>query len=439
MSVNVTQYELSICCPGDIKKEIEIAKNVINEFNSNFSKTLGISIQIRNWKTDSYPQSGNHPQKILNQQFIDDSDAIVAIFWTRFGTPTDEYGSGTEEEIERMLKSGKQVFLYFSDAPVPPSKVDSEQYQKVLQFKKKHENKAYFWNYNTPEEFKEKLYAHLTKYFLSLSKIEEINNAKKPDIKIELVDTKKESTFEKPYEFKHPQGLIVYKELSEDDIFEDIADMVTVDDITAYNEALPSKDEIDEYNEQQRLYENSQNNCHNFHLIIDNIGNAKANDVYVDLYFPEGVLVYYKDDIEDIKKPQDKPQIPENPIWKAMEEIDKKTMKTTMNKLCGFVATDSMLKQIDIANNWGFNDIVSAISYPDLNINKYITPYSYDYYIKDNKELSIHQDRLLHTRQYSSDEFSLIFTSCGEFEIEYTVMCEEWKKPAEGVFKIKVD
>lgn len=35
--------------------------------------------------------------------------AAVAIFWTKFGTPTDKYGSGTEEEIEEMLSSNKQV------------------------------------------------------------------------------------------------------------------------------------------------------------------------------------------------------------------------------------------------------------------------------------------------------------------------------------------
>ena len=31
------------------------------------------------------------------------------MFWTRFGTPTDEYGSGTEEEIEIMLPDGTNL------------------------------------------------------------------------------------------------------------------------------------------------------------------------------------------------------------------------------------------------------------------------------------------------------------------------------------------
>lgn len=35
------------------------------------------------------------PHKILNQQICERSDMIVALFWTRLGSPTDEYDSGT--------------------------------------------------------------------------------------------------------------------------------------------------------------------------------------------------------------------------------------------------------------------------------------------------------------------------------------------------------
>ena len=60
------------------------------------------------------------------------------MFWTRFGSPTEKYGSGTEEEIEEMIASGKQVFLYFLDKPMPPSEMDSDEYKKVKAFKEKY-------------------------------------------------------------------------------------------------------------------------------------------------------------------------------------------------------------------------------------------------------------------------------------------------------------
>lgn len=130
MPQNVTQYDLLISCPGDIKEEIEIINRTVQKFNDQFSDTLGISIRTRHWSKNSYPQSGGKPQALLNEQFVKKCDAAVALFWTRFGTPTDEYGSGTEEEIEIMMDAGKQVFLYFSDKPNPPSETDWEGYQK---------------------------------------------------------------------------------------------------------------------------------------------------------------------------------------------------------------------------------------------------------------------------------------------------------------------
>ena len=92
--------------------------------------------RTKHWRKNSYAQSGGKPQALLNKQFVCDCDAAVAVLWTRFGTPTDEYGSGTEEEIEIMLNSGKQVFMHFSDKPLPPSQQNSVEYARVQEFRK---------------------------------------------------------------------------------------------------------------------------------------------------------------------------------------------------------------------------------------------------------------------------------------------------------------
>lgn len=126
MAQNVTLYNLLISCPGDIKEEVTLIESAVDEFNELYAETLGITIKTRHWSKSSYAQSGGKPQALLNEQFVNKCDAAVAIFWTRFGSPTDEYGSGTEEEIEIMLQSGKQVFMYFSDKPIPPSKINGE-------------------------------------------------------------------------------------------------------------------------------------------------------------------------------------------------------------------------------------------------------------------------------------------------------------------------
>ncbi len=137
MPRNVVQYDLLISCPGDVSSEIGIIEKAVSQFNVQFSDTLGISIRTKHWQKDSYAQSGGKPQALLNEQFVNDCDAAVAILWTRFGTPTDEYGSGTEEEVEIMLASGKQVFMYFSDNPLSPSQMNEESYKKVQAFRDK--------------------------------------------------------------------------------------------------------------------------------------------------------------------------------------------------------------------------------------------------------------------------------------------------------------
>jgi len=121
----------------------------------------------------------------------------VAIFWTRFGTPTDEYASGTEEEIEQMIAENKQVFMYFSDVPVSPSKTDSEQYKKIQQFREKYKDNGLYWTYSKTDEFKELFRAHLTKHFMSLSTVREFENSKKPDLKLELLATKTDEPIKK--------------------------------------------------------------------------------------------------------------------------------------------------------------------------------------------------------------------------------------------------
>ena len=102
-----------------------------------------IQVSIKHWSTDSFPESGDKPQELLNKQIVRECDAAVAIFWTRFGTATDNYGSGTEE-IEEMLSADKQVFMYFLEAPVIPSNIDIEQYEKVQEFKERYKDRGIF-------------------------------------------------------------------------------------------------------------------------------------------------------------------------------------------------------------------------------------------------------------------------------------------------------
>ena len=96
----ITAYDLLISCPGDVNEFIDVIRDCIDNFNRVLGSVNNMEVVAKHWSTDSYPQSGGKPQELLNQQFVRECDAAVALFWTKFGTPTDKYGSGTEEEIE---------------------------------------------------------------------------------------------------------------------------------------------------------------------------------------------------------------------------------------------------------------------------------------------------------------------------------------------------
>jgi len=182
----ITAYDLLISCPGDVLEYLDVIKDSVESFNRVFGMINNIEVVTKHWSTDSYPQSGDKPQELLNKQFVRECDAAIAVFWTRFGTPTDKYGSGTEEEIEEMLSVGKQVFMYFLDAPINPSKVDMDQYQKVLDFRDKYKDRGVYAVIKDKHDLQRQLTNHLALHFVPLISGEKgITNEKlKPILKI---------------------------------------------------------------------------------------------------------------------------------------------------------------------------------------------------------------------------------------------------------------
>ena len=107
-----------------------------------------------NWRTHAHPETGKRPQALINRQFADRADIVLAIFWKRFGTPTGKAASGTVEEIERAVRRGKKVMVYFSQrlATVATSAEKREEKQ-VMRFREKFGRTALYSTYDDTEEF----------------------------------------------------------------------------------------------------------------------------------------------------------------------------------------------------------------------------------------------------------------------------------------------
>lgn len=160
----ITVYDLLISCPGDLSELVLAVRDVIDMFNGGQGINNKVMFQAKYWKNDGHPAFGGNPQRVLNEQFVRDCDLAVACFWTRFGTPTDEYLSGTEAEIELMLSQGKQVFLYFFNDPIKVTELDTAQYQKVQNFQRKYQDKG-FYRCISQTEFRAQFLNHLSLYF----------------------------------------------------------------------------------------------------------------------------------------------------------------------------------------------------------------------------------------------------------------------------------
>lgn len=168
MPSKITVYDLLISCPSDVSEYVDMLEKEIIHFNNFYGRSNNVIVRTRHWSKDSYSEFGNHPQKLLNKQIVDSSDIALGVFWTRFGTPTESYGSGTEEEIERMLSMGKQVFLYFLDKPVHLSKFYPEQYKKIQAFMDAHKNEGIFFNVPDERALVTKFRENLELYFDSI-------------------------------------------------------------------------------------------------------------------------------------------------------------------------------------------------------------------------------------------------------------------------------
>lgn len=152
---------MALCGPGDVMKEIQIAQGIVTEWNLQHGESSGFWIKHQHWSTDSHPDLSDRAQGIINRQVIDDSDLIVAVFWSRFGTPTGVAGSGTEEEIRRGIKLRRKVMVYFSDLEPIPSTADSHQLERLWSFRQELQSTGLCWRFSSRDQFRREFARHL--------------------------------------------------------------------------------------------------------------------------------------------------------------------------------------------------------------------------------------------------------------------------------------
>jgi CAP12/Pycsar effector protein, TIR domain/Domain of unknown function (DUF4062) len=173
MTSTVNKIRIFAASPGDVCSERESLKRVVDELNTTVAPDKDIVLELVRWETHCQPGMGR-PQGLINNQ-IGKYDIFVGVMWKRFGTPTGEAESGTEEEFRLAYKSwsGNEAPLikfYFNQEPfMPRTEVEIMQLSKVLQFKNEIQESGLVWEYPNSLTFPDVIRPHLYRSIIEIT------------------------------------------------------------------------------------------------------------------------------------------------------------------------------------------------------------------------------------------------------------------------------
>lgn len=168
MSFTASVLKVMIASPGDVPQERHLIREVIHEWNAVHAEDRKTVLQPVGWESHASPQMGDRPQAIINKQVLQGCDILVAAFWTRLGSPTGNSPSGTVEEIEEHIATGKAALIYFSSAPVRLESVDPTQYEALAKFKRACFERGLVEQYDDLSDFRMKFARHMSQTVIRL-------------------------------------------------------------------------------------------------------------------------------------------------------------------------------------------------------------------------------------------------------------------------------
>lgn len=252
-------------------------------------------------------------QSLINND-IPEYDLFIGLLWLRFGTPTKNFGSGTEEEFEiaysKFLneQNSVQILFYFKNAlPNSINDIDPEQLSKVKKFKKSlGEKSILFWDFEHKEDLCRFLRTHIPTRIENLRKtsnLKTINLKEKPNISSIIIETEDE------------YGILDYQEFIEESLENSNQSLSKINDATE----VIGKEINKKAEEINRLVANNHNQPigakvqRNIFVRTANIVNDYANRIEpeIPIYmsnFERGIdalsklINIYKSDFEDKNK-----------------------------------------------------------------------------------------------------------------------------------------
>lgn len=387
------------------------------------------------------------------RETIDSSDYYVLLIGHRYGSVIQEGEdagiSYTQKEFHYALEKNIPVlaFLIDKDVAVTPDKIeqDDEKKVKLEAFKKEViEKRTVQWWKNSDDLANkvmnslnkqinrgkrqgwvrtdavrmEEMQTELVEMSRKIRRLEEENEElrknvarREPKLAVEINDQK---NIRIPYvEYSTNTIDAHYMRLSLEDIPKEI-DNITPERLEQYNQSLPSEKVLNAFKEEWRFCKQAQENPFDIDLTITNEGNQKANDIYIEVRFPKEIVVYKKN--ADIPAPKWPPK-GRNPIEECYSE-------------------QTLYQQNEA---WITNKSLNTVTPFDLDYLSQIDASDRCFYNEDNS-LSIRMENLMTGYQWSiREKYILVPKKRGIFEVECSLMCEEYAKSMKQKIQIIVE
>ncbi|MGB8477606.1 MAG: hypothetical protein WCE63_02025 [Acidobacteriaceae bacterium] len=161
MSFQANVLKVMIASLEEVAEERKIVTGAIYRWNDTNASVRQLVLLPVKWETQSTPQIGSSAQTVLHHQILDDADIVIGIFGPRIGTQTEEYISGTVEEIKKHVAAGKAAKIYFSEVPVVQKRADQNQYALVQEFREELDSSGLYSIYESMQQFRDNFEHHL--------------------------------------------------------------------------------------------------------------------------------------------------------------------------------------------------------------------------------------------------------------------------------------
>lgn len=88
MAYDAKVLDVMIASPSDVTTEHRVIREVLDEWNIVNARERRLVLLPCSWESHAAPLMGDRPQAIINRQVLKHADLLIAVFWTRLGSPT---------------------------------------------------------------------------------------------------------------------------------------------------------------------------------------------------------------------------------------------------------------------------------------------------------------------------------------------------------------